>query len=201
MAFIDTVPVAQATGAVRELYERAQTGPGYVPNYAKLFSQHPEVYGAWGALLASVRGNMDARRYELVTVAAALALRSSYCSLAHGKVLEERLLAPGQLEAVLRERAAAELTPAELAVMAYAEHIARDAASVTDDEVRGLRAHGLTDAEIFDVAAAAAARCFFSKLLDALGAQADSAYAGLAAPLRERLSVGRAVSAEPVERL
>ena len=42
--------------------------------------------------------------------------------------------------------------------------------------MQGLRDHGFTDAEIFDIAAAAAARCFFSKLLDALGAEADGAY-------------------------
>ena len=32
---------------------------------------------------------MDKRRFELVTFAAAHELRSSACSLAHGKVLEE----------------------------------------------------------------------------------------------------------------
>jgi hypothetical protein len=37
---------------------------------------------------------MDPRRYELVTLAAARVLRSSYCSLAHGKTLAEQFLGP-----------------------------------------------------------------------------------------------------------
>jgi hypothetical protein len=39
-----------------------------------------------------------------------------------------------------------------------------------------VRSQGLTDPEIFDVALAAAARSFFSKSLDAMGAQPDPEY-------------------------
>ena len=42
--------------------------------------------------------------------------------------------------------------------------------------------------------AAAAARCFFSKAVDGVGAQADAAYAELDAPLRETLTVGRPIA-------
>ncbi|HEU5191627.1 MAG TPA: hypothetical protein VFX14_18225 [Methylomirabilota bacterium] len=51
---------------------------GYVPNYAKLFGHRPDVLAAWGQLIAAIRGHMDQRRYELITIAAARALRSSY---------------------------------------------------------------------------------------------------------------------------
>lgn len=69
------------------------------------------------------------------------------------------------------------------AMMAFAERVAKDASSITARDVEGLRAHGFTDAEIFDIAA----RCFFSKLLDALGAEPDSAYLELEDGLRRRL--------------
>ena len=46
----------------------------------------------------------------------------------------------------------------------------------------------------FDIAATAAARCFFSKLLDALGVQADSSFSDLDPALREALTVGRPVA-------
>jgi len=42
-----------------------------------------------------------------------------------------------------------------------------------------LRSLGLTDAELMDVVLAAAARCFFSKTLDALGVEPDAKYAQL----------------------
>ena len=45
-----------------------------------------------------------------------------------------------------------------------------------------------------DVVLAAAARCFFSKTLDALGVRPDSTYLGLAPELREALVVGRPIA-------
>ncbi|GHF89098.1 carboxymuconolactone decarboxylase family protein [Deinococcus ficus] len=201
MSFIGTVPVQSAEGEVRELYGRQQATLGYVPNYVKVFSLRPEVYAAWAGLLDGVRGNMDARRYELVTLAAARALGSSYCSLAHGKVLRDRFYAPEALARIAGDFRTASLDPLDRAVMAFAEQVARDAASVTAQDVAGLRGLGLTDTEIFDVAAAASARCFFSKMLDALGAEPDAAYAELEGELQETLTVGRAITTRAPERL
>jgi len=64
-------------------------------------------------------------------------------------------------------------------------------------DIDKLRSHGYRDEEIFDVAAAAAARCFFSKLLDALGVQADSTFNDLDPALRQALTVGRPVAERP----
>lgn len=146
------------------------------------------------------RASGDTWTYELVTLAAAKALRSSYCMLAHGTILRRQFYGPEQLAAIAGT-ADAGLEPTEAAMMAFAERVAKDASSITASDVEGLRAHGFTDAEIFDVAAAAAARCFFSKLLDALGAEPDSAYLELEDDLRRRLTPGRPVSVAPVERV
>ena len=59
--------------------------------------------------------------------------------------------------------------------MDLAEKVARDAGSVTVGDIEALRECGLVDAEILDVVLAAAARCFFSKTLDALGVEPDRA--------------------------
>ena len=63
-------------------------------NYERAFEARPDVYAAWGELLGAIKANMDLRRYELATLAAARRLRSSYCSLAHGKVLLEQFGEP-----------------------------------------------------------------------------------------------------------
>ena len=89
MTFINTIPVDQAAGDVRAMYEQSQRDLGYVSNFSKVFSHRPHVMAAWRTLLASIRSSLDPRRYELVTLAAARALRSSYCMLAHGTVLRQ----------------------------------------------------------------------------------------------------------------
>ena len=161
-------------------------------NLERAFDERPDVYQAWVGLNTSIKANMDLRRYELATLAAAQRLRSSYCCLAHGKVLLEQLDAP--VAAIAADRRNAGLDAIELAVMELAERVVDDATSIGDDELRPLRDLGLTEAEIMDVVLAAAARCFFSKTLDALGVLPDAHFAELPQELLDVLVVGRPIA-------
>ena len=98
------------------------------------------------------------------------------------------------LTAIVTDHHTAGLDAVDVAVMDLADKVADDAASVTEADIDALRAHGLSDTEIFDVVAAAAARCFFSKAVDGVGAQPDAVYAELDAPLRDALTVGRPIA-------
>jgi uncharacterized peroxidase-related enzyme len=161
-------------------------------NMELAFAERPEVYAAWGQLLGAIKANMDLRRYELATLAAARRLRSSYCSLAHGKVLLEDFGEPVR-EIALDHRTAG-LDEVDVAVMNLAERVADDATSIGDADLQRLRDLGLSDAEIMDVVLAAAVRCFFSKTLDALGVLPDAFYRELDPELREALVVGRPIA-------
>ncbi len=136
-------------------------------NYERAFAERPDVYAAWLALGAAIRANMDLRRYELVTLAAARRLRSSYCSLAHGKVLAEQFGEP--VAEIARDRRAAGLDEVDVAVMDLAERVVDDASSIDEADLQRLRDLGLSDAEIMDVVLAAAARCFFAKTVGRTG--------------------------------
>jgi alkylhydroperoxidase family enzyme len=161
-------------------------------NYDRAFAQRPEVYAAWVQLNTSIKAGMDLRRYELATLAAARRLRSSYCSLAHGKVLLEQFHEP--VREIALDRRAAGLDEVDLAVMDLAERVADDATSIEDDDLQRLRDLGLSETEIMDVVLAAAARCFFSKTLDALGVLPDASYRELEADVRDVLVVGRPIA-------
>lgn len=200
MAFIETIAPAEAQGDVLAMYERQQASWGYVPNYAKVFCHRPEVLARWARLLAEIRRPMDDRRFELATFAAAHALRHTACSLGHGKALAE-FVGEDAVCALARGEAAEQLSSAEAAIAAFARKIALDAASVTAADVDALRALGLTEAEIFDVAATAAGRAFFTKLLDALGVEPESPLNHLAPALKEALVTGRPIGTGEPERL
>ena len=82
----------------------------------------------------------------------------------------------------------------------FARAIARDARKITSGQVEALtRIHGFTDAQVFDIAAIAAGRSFFTKLLDALGTEPDVSFMAIDPELRENLRQGRAISHNPVE--
>ncbi|MFI4931586.1 MAG: carboxymuconolactone decarboxylase family protein [Burkholderiales bacterium] len=196
MAFIETIPPEAAEGAVAAMYQRQQTAWGYIPNYAKACSLRPEVLARWGQLLAEIRRPMDKRRFELITFVAALELDNSACALVHGKALRE-FFTDAQILAIAAGRGDTILSKAEQAMVTFARQTAIDATRITAGQVAALRQHGHTDAEIFDIAATAAGRAFFAKLLDALGVLPDSPLLALDESMRRALTVGRPIDEGP----
>ena len=74
-----------------------------------------------------------------------------------------------------------------------ARKVATSPAGITEADLKPLRDLELSDVDILDVVLAAAARCFFSSVLEATGAVPDSAYANLDESLRKVLTVGRPI--------
>jgi uncharacterized peroxidase-related enzyme len=194
MTFIATIPENGAEGAAAAMYARMRQEAGYIPNFVTAFSHRPEVLDCFDKLLDSIRRNMDLHRYELVTLAAARALRSSYCMLAHGSVMLREFYDAEQLRTIAEDPEGSTLDEADKAVMRFAAKVVHDAASITAADVEGLRSHGLSEADIFDVAAAASERCFLSKTADALGAIPDARYRALDPELQKVLVVGRPIA-------
>ena len=174
-------------------YRAATDQFGFLPNWAVALGARPAVLTAWNQLNTEIRRGMDRRRYELATIAAAQALRSTYCAIAHTWLLTHKLGLVGsdELAAILDDGA----DPVDRAVMAFAAKVARAADTVTTDDVQALRDVGLSDDDVLDVAFAVAARCFFATALDAVGAQADRELADALGPrLAGQLTVGRPVA-------
>jgi uncharacterized peroxidase-related enzyme len=194
--FISTISPEQADGAVAEAYTAVSEDWGFLPNWVRVFSHRLEVLAAWQQLSGTIGRGMDRRRYELATVAAARTLRSTYCAMAHTWMLRDHLNAHQnvELQAILSDPdSAPALDDTDRAVMVFAEQVARDASAITAEDVDDLRRRGLSDRDVLDVALAAGARCFFAKVLDAVGATPDRELADLVGPeLEGLLTVGRA---------
>jgi len=198
MSYIKTVPLDEATGEVREMYVRQQGAWGYVPNYAKSFSQRPEVMARWGRLLAELQRPWDDRRLEMITFAAAHELRHTSCSLAHGNKLTP-FFSSEEICAIAEQRPVESITEAEQEMMRFSRQVARDASTVESADVDRLKAFGFSDAEVFDIAAVAAGRAFFTKVLDAVGSLPDAGFMSINEDLRTPLTVGRPISTEADE--
>jgi len=195
MCFIATTPPEEASGEVGDMYRQLQGSLDYLPNYARVFCHRPGVMQAWSALQQAIRAPMDDRAFGLVTLASALACHSSYCALAHAKKLVSRYFSPAELAGIVRDPATSVLSEADKAMMALATKVATDASGVTREDIDRLRRLGWDDARVFDVVATAAARCFFARIPDALGARPDAALGRMDDDLRELLIVGRPIAA------
>jgi alkylhydroperoxidase family enzyme len=108
-------------------------------------------------------------------------------------VLAQEFMSEQEVIGLVADPDSGELAPADRAVISLARKIVAGATDVSEQDVIALRDCGLSDEEIFDVVLAAAARCFFSKSLDATGTAPDAEFAQLAAPLRDCLTVGRPI--------
>jgi alkylhydroperoxidase family enzyme len=81
------------------------------------------------------------------------------------------------------------------AVYRFATKVATDASSVDQSDVDALRAVGLEDSDVADVVYAAAARSFFTRVLDGLGAELDAQTAGtMPGDVLDAMLVGRPVA-------
>jgi uncharacterized peroxidase-related enzyme len=195
MAYLQTVSESEATGEVAELYAADRAQHGHVKNLTRAFSPRPEVFRAWVGLNTSIKQAMGLRRYEMATLGAARRLQSSYCMLAHGRTVARELLDEDSLVQLVDGASTDGLDAVDLAVMRLADKVAAGGVAVTADDLAELRALGLSDTDLLDVVLAAAARCFFSTVLDATGTLPDSAYRDDFAPLTlAALTVGRPIA-------
>jgi len=195
MSYLDVRVAASAQDDVDRIHDAERRRLGYLPNYVEVFGLRPAVYDAWAQLNITVKAGMDLRHYELATLAAARRLRSSYCSLAHGALLC-KFYAPATVARIAADHHDAGLDDAEVALMDFAEKVADSAFSVTRADIQTLRQHGFAEADVFQIVLAVAARCFFSTVVDAVGAEPDSQYRSSLDPqLLRVLTVGRPVAA------
>jgi len=75
LSYIRAVPPEEAAGKLREFYDEDLRVSGYIKNSTQAFSWRPEALAAALDLARAIKSNMDARRYELITVVAAARLR------------------------------------------------------------------------------------------------------------------------------
>lgn len=166
---ISTPEPATAAGAVEGMYQDDLDEFGMVFAHTRAMALNPDAYAAFEALIRSVVPSIGMRTYELATLAAAAAVGSPHCLLAHGyKTVRAGILDEEQLERVARGAGDADLTPQDRAVMRYAARLSTDAAAMGDADSEALRAVGFTDRQIVDITVAAAARNMLSRTLLAL---------------------------------
>lgn len=172
MTILKVTSEAEASGLTAEIYDADRRSLGYVPSHTKAMSLNPESFLAWESLTQAISSSLGLRWYELVTLAAAQAIGSTHCRLAHGKkaltiIPEEHLCA------IAWDFHDADLPEAEVAMMDYAVKLSTNAEAMTDNDTQRLRDVGFTDREIADITLAAAARNFFSRALLALNVELD----------------------------
>ncbi len=174
MAFIKTIPEAQAQGKLKELYQKYGNPDGTVDDVLKVHSLNPASLEAHCALyVQSMHQPSPLSRVEREMVAVTVSRLNgcTYCLEHHGAGLQ-RLL-PKERKAITRNVMAgdfAQLSARELALVEYATKLATTPGKMESRDVETLRAAGLNDHEILDLAQIIGYFAYANRVVLGLGA-------------------------------
>ena len=182
---IDTPDLADTTGLARRRYDDDLANDGFVFAHTRAMAVNPEALQAFEDLIRAVVPSIGLRSYELATLAAARAIGSTHCMLAHARrSLRVEALSEDEVSAVLDGSACETLTASDRAIVEFATQLSSDASAMTDADTLTLRNVGFSDRQIVDITLAASVRNYFSRALQALAAPIDEV-TGLPARITE----------------
>jgi uncharacterized peroxidase-related enzyme len=166
------------------LFRAARERIGFVPNVFRAYSFRPERLSAWFAHFRAVMEGtpgLSAAEREMIAVAVSMANGCLYCLVAHGAALRNAWGDPVMADRITLDwRRADGLTERQRAICALAEKVTREPLRCDEADLDGLRAHGLSDEDAWDVIEVAAMYNFTNRLALATGQIPNPEYHALA---------------------
>lgn len=193
--YLKTIDESEATGKTAEIYAGQKRQLGFVMAAMRCLTARQDFLPIYNSFIDGLRGafTLAQRDWRLITLIAARHVPSTYCSFVFGKQLIADLGSKEMVLAVQRDFRTAGLPPRDVAMLAYAEKVVRDAPQVTQADIDSLRGAGFSDANISDIALCAAFRCFIGRYFDAVGAGPEAAFLDDDPAWRATMTVGRPV--------
>jgi len=172
---ISNTPIPDITALPQDIAERlsiTKEEAGFVPNVMRVLSHRPDEFRAFfayhDALMEGASGLTKAEREMIVVVTSALN-RCPYCVIAHGAILRIRAKNPRIADQLATNYRTAEITARERAILDFAVKVAAAAADLSDHDRQAARAAGLTDEDLWDIAAITAFFAMSNRLASATG--------------------------------
>ncbi len=176
-AWIKMVPEGEATGVLREMYERAQTPHGTVDNVMKVHSLRPHTMHGHIALYKSVLHHADITSpLWLLEVIASYTSICNNCdySLTHHfnnarRLLKDDARSDQILGALRGGKLDGVFSGKELALLQYAGKLTVNVGNMVKSDIDALRDAGCDDGEILEVNQVVAYFNYSNRLLNGLG--------------------------------
>ena len=159
---ISRFPVPELRDLPQDIRERilaVQDKAGFVPNVFLALAHRPDEFRAFfayhDALMLRESGLTKAEK-EMIVVATSGANQCQYCVVAHGAILRIRAKHPLVADQVAVNYRKADITPRQRAMLDFAMKVSQRSHEIGDADFDPLRAHGLSDEDIWDIAAISA---------------------------------------------
>jgi uncharacterized peroxidase-related enzyme len=176
-ACIKMVPLEEATGYLREMYEKVKTPHGTVDNVMRVHSLRPRTMEGHVVLYRSVLHSPDNTLplwlLELVASYTSIINQCAY-SLTHHfanarRLLQDERRADAIYDALAAQQPERQFAGKELAILRYTRKLTDAVGKMNPDDVAALRAAGCSDGEILEVNQVCAYFNYSNRLLNGLG--------------------------------
>jgi uncharacterized peroxidase-related enzyme len=179
VCWIDTIPVEEADGELREIYDEVKSPHGTVDNVYLAQSLRPHTLKAHDLLYRSVlhdeANTLPAWFLEVVSVYTSLLNGCQYAVTHHfanvRRLLNDESRSARIFEALSRSRLQDAFSGKELELLRYVQKLTRDPASVHREDIETLRSSGADDGQILEVNQVCACFNYANRLLSGLGVE------------------------------
>lgn len=132
-----------------------QEKAGFIPNVFLTLAHRPDEFRAFmayhDALMEKDSGLTKSDR-EMIIVVTSNDNGCQYCVVAHGAILRIRAKNPTLSDQVAVNYRKADITPRQMAMLAFAMKVSNDSRAICDADFEALRTHGFNDEDIWDIA-------------------------------------------------
>lgn len=143
---------------IRERIMAVQEKSGFVPNVFLTLAHRPDEFRAFFAYhdaLMLKEGGLTKAEREMIVVATSAANECHYCVVAHGAILRIYAKNPLLADQVAINYRKADITPRQKAMLDFALVVALSPAELQEEDYAGLREHGFSEEDIWDIGAIA----------------------------------------------
>ncbi len=151
---LDLPMVDPLPAQTQKYFDICQDTLGMVPNVLKAHAFDIDKLNAFTALYNDVMladSGLTKLEREMVAVVVSATNRCFYCLTAHGAAVRQLSGDPMLGEALVMNWRVAEVTPRQRAMLGFAEKVTLASAQIEEADRAGLRAHGLSDRDIWDL--------------------------------------------------
>jgi uncharacterized peroxidase-related enzyme len=167
----------------RKLWAKAVEKLGFVPNVFRAYSWRPERFRAWRAHFESVLAPTDglsAREREMIAVTVSMTNGCLYCLAAHGAGLRTASEDPVEADRITLDYRRVDLPARQRAMLDFAVRITKEPLHCEESDLDGLRKHGFSDEDVWDIIEVASMFNFTNRMALATGMLPNREYHGLA---------------------
>jgi uncharacterized peroxidase-related enzyme len=168
---------------VAELFDKCQAKLGLIPNVLVAYAHRPDKLRAFSLMYNDLMlgpSGLSKLEREMIAVAVSAENRCWYCQVAHGAQVRQLSNDPALGEALVMNWRVADLDPRQHAMIGFAIAMTRASAAIAESDREALRAHGLSDEDIWDIAAVASFFNMSNRMASAVGMTPNPDYHAMA---------------------